>query len=101
MTPTPRARISPRIDWWRVIVELGYQGYSHQRIADELMVGKSWVAGVKNSGHEPKHGDGEMLLELWARVLGKPMSEAPRASVAADSARMRWRLGLNRSGTLT
>jgi hypothetical protein len=92
--------MTPRIDWWRVIVDLGYQGYSHQRIADELLVGKSWVAGVKNSGHEPRHRDGEMLLALWSQVMSKPATDAPRSAVSAESARERWRLGLNRSGTL-
>lgn len=83
-----------RVDWWRVIVDLGYQGYSHQRIADELLVSKSWLAGVKNAGHEPRHHDGEMLLELWARATRRPTAEAPRVPANAESARERWRMGL-------
>jgi len=89
--------LNQRIDWWRVIIDLGYCGYSHQRIADELLVGKSWVAGVKNTGHEPRYRDGEMLLDLWAQAMQKPRSDAPRADVSAESARERWRLGLSRN----
>lgn len=87
--------MTPRIDWWRVIVDLGYQGYSHQRIADELLVGKSWLASVKNQGHEPRFADGEALLALWSRAMKQPTTEAPRAAVKAETARERWRMGLS------
>lgn len=90
--------MTPRIDWWRVIADLGVQGYSLRRISDELMVGKSWLDALKNQGHEPRHRDGEMLLQLWAQAMGKEMAEAPRAALGAEGARERWRLGLNRPG---
>lgn len=84
--------LPPRVDWWRVITDLNYAGYSNGRISAELLVSKSWVAGVKNDGTEPRYRDGEMLLALWSKAVGKPAAEAPKMAVAGYGARERARL---------
>lgn len=81
-----------RIDWWRVITDLNYAGFSNGRIADELLVSKSWVASVKNDGTEPRYRDGDMLLALWVRATGKQVQDAPRGLASGDGARERARL---------
>lgn len=71
--------LPPRVDWWRVITDLNYAGYSNGRIAEELLlVSKTWIARLRNENTEPRHRDGEMLLDLWARVMRCQASDAPR-----------------------
>lgn len=66
-----------RIDWFRVLADLNYQGLRSQQIADRIQVARTTVVGWKQ-GAEPKHADGETLLELWVAITGKPRKYAPR-----------------------
>lgn len=56
-----------RVDWFRTIVDLERNGYSHQSIASSIGVGKRTVGGWK-AGATPKYDDGELLLTLWSMV---------------------------------
>jgi hypothetical protein len=57
------------VDWWRVIVDLCRAGHTHESIATSIRVGKSTIAGWKE-GSEPRHKDGEVLIEMWVEVTG-------------------------------
>ena len=59
-------RRAPPVDWQRVILELRGAGVSLTRIASTLDVGLATVHGWQTLGAEPRHSDGEALLELWA-----------------------------------
>lgn len=67
------------VDWFRIIVDLERAGFSHGRIADECLMGKTWVWSLKNvPDHEPRHADGLVLLSVWAQAVGKRAEDAPR-----------------------
>lgn len=64
-----------RIDWFRVIVDLGIHGWVPDRIAEHVGVRRSTVYLWKQGG-EPRHCDGEKLLQLWRNQTGR--DQAPR-----------------------
>lgn len=65
-----------RTDWFRVIVQLQYQGYSQARVARILGVSLTTLRGWKD-GSEPAHNFGHALLELWSEVIQQPICERP------------------------
>lgn len=72
-----RYGLTDRIDWFRIVADLNYRGIRTQAIADKVGVARMTVAGWKD-GAEPKHADGEKLLDLWVTVTSKPKQYAPR-----------------------
>lgn len=81
-----------RIDWFRVITDLGRCGIPSQLIADSIGVAKSTLLGWKQ-GAEPKHGDGEKLVAFWCQVTERPREALPKVGSgdwwAYHSARLR------------
>lgn len=76
--PTRRARVfSQPVDWWRVITDLGYAGYTRAAVGVAVGVSKSTIHGW-HSGATPRHGDGEALIELWASATGNSRESVPR-----------------------
>lgn len=65
-----------RTDWFRVLVDLQYEGVTHKRVADVLGVGMSTVLGWK-AGSEPNHHDGHRLLEMWCEQFNRLLSDRP------------------------
>lgn len=59
-----------QIDWFRVIVALGYSGYTQESIAASVGVARTTVQAWK-SGCSPRWEDGEALLILFETVTGK------------------------------
>jgi len=68
---------TPPVDWFRVLEDLNRSGWSHYRISAAIGVPRVRVIGWKNQAHEPKYGDGERLLTLWAQVTGRPRLAPP------------------------
>lgn len=68
----------PRIDWWRIIMDLQAHQYSKDHIHHAIGRSPSWVTHVKNKACEPKYRDGQALLTLWATVTERPIESAPR-----------------------
>ena len=79
----------PRIDWPAVLGDLAYQlgdpapgnpdarvPCSQERLASALGVARGTLRGWMD-GSEPKHGDGEKLLDRWRVLTGKPRIFAP------------------------
>ena len=81
---------APRIDWFRVFVDLDRRGYTLGIVGATLAIpyGKLhyWRAGS-----EPRHQEGEAIVSLWARVMQRPECDAPRRldreSMSASRAR--------------
>lgn len=67
-----------RIDWLEVMLQLQRRGYSVQAVAQQLRLQRTTLLNWKNHGTEPRHVDGENLLEFWARVMEQDKSKAPR-----------------------
>lgn len=58
-------QIAQRVDWWKVITDLGKAGLSLTDISVAAIIPRSTLDGYKNMNVEPKHADGERLLALW------------------------------------
>ena len=66
----------PSVSWWHVIVMLERHGYTHGAIAAAIGSARANVENWKNRA-EPKHTDGELLIELWCNVTQQDRSELP------------------------
>ena len=62
--------MSTRISWFRLFAELKDYGLSLYAVEHRLDVPKSTIISWK-AGVEPKHADGERLIQLWEQVTGK------------------------------
>lgn len=72
----------PKIDWFRVIVNLERAGHSQRDIAFFMGMSQPWVKHLKNSpGAMPRYSDGVKLLKWWCDVMDKPLSEVPEERV--------------------
>ncbi|HMX12142.1 MAG TPA: hypothetical protein PKE61_14640, partial [Burkholderiaceae bacterium] len=80
---------APRIDWRRLLGDIAYMlgepdpgnpdvrvPCSQERLASALGVARGTLRGWMD-GSEPKHGDGERLLDRWVRLTGKARIFAP------------------------
>jgi len=73
-----RVATSPdRVDWFAVLAGLQHQGLPTTLVAEQIRVPKSTILGWKQ-GAEPKHLDGEKLIELWIQVLGRGRTDVPK-----------------------
>lgn len=66
-----------RVDWFRVTAELQGRGFTLDRIARAIDVPKSTVMGWRNLDAEPRHIDGESLIDLWCEVHQSPRDALP------------------------
>lgn len=63
-------------DWFRIICDLGRFNMSLQAIANIIGVPKPTIVGWKQ-GAEPRHSDGEKLVQLWCSVTGGGRQDLP------------------------
>lgn len=66
-----------RIDWFRLLDDLARAGVPVSSVAMHTRAPRSTILGWKQ-GAEPKHRDGELLLDLWIAKTGQSRHEAPR-----------------------
>lgn len=76
MTPSDEMRVN----WFRIIVNLNRKKLSTRAFAAMLKIPRSTIDGWKQ-GAEPKHSDGERLISLWCKTLGRVRAEVPMVSV--------------------
>lgn len=74
-----RARLAneKQTNWLKIIIDLNRLGWSNEIIANELGTGRTTVINWRD-GAEPKYFDGKRLLDLWALVTGKGISDRPQ-----------------------
>jgi hypothetical protein len=65
-----------RVNWFRIIADLSRCGKSTYDISAQLERAQSTVDRWAN-GSEPRHNDGEDLIDMWCREMGKCRSEVP------------------------
>jgi hypothetical protein len=59
-------------DWWRIITDLQMH-MTMVAMAEVTRIPRTTLIGFKNGNVEPKHADGEQLLQLWRlRMAGAP-----------------------------
>jgi hypothetical protein len=66
-----------RIDWFRTLVELQDKGYNITSVSAAIDVPKSTLMGWRNLDAEPRHADGERLVDLWCQVYRLPRDALP------------------------
>ncbi|MCI1005221.1 hypothetical protein [Herbaspirillum sp. C7C8] len=65
-----------RINWFNVFADLKRAAWSMYRIESQLHIPKTTLLGWKD-GAEPKHFDGERLIQLWTDVTGQKREQLP------------------------
>lgn len=70
--------IKPRIDWFRLMVDLDRAGYPGRRVSSELKIPYPTLKSRAYHDAEPRFQDGEALVNLWVSVLGRDPSLVPR-----------------------
>ena len=68
-----------RVAWFKVITELEQQGVTLRSQAEEAQVSLGTLYYWKQGG-EPKHVNGELLIGLYADIVGR---EPPRITAAS------------------
>jgi hypothetical protein len=66
-----------RIDWFRVFADLRKHGWTVPNIAEQIAIPRTTMRDWCNSGAEPRHCDGEMLIEFYCWALGRTRAELP------------------------
>lgn len=68
--------LTPRIDWFRILADLQYHGCNNTEVAEALNVPQGTLRGWKE-GSEPRHHDGQRLMELWQVFTNRSYDERP------------------------
>lgn len=68
-----------RVDWFRILIELGKEGYRLQAISHFTKIPRSTLIGYKQ-GAQPSYHNGATLLVFWSQATGKRQDWAPTIS---------------------
>lgn len=92
--------MSTTVDWSRLLEDMafllgeiddtqpgGRQPCGTRKLAQHLQVDRQTVRNLLN-GSEIRHSEGERLLDIWAKLTGKPTAHAPRGKSQLSAARM-------------
>ena len=66
------------VDWFRVLADLTRHGVSDLAVSKAIDVPPRTIGGWKNEGAQPRHSDGEALIDLRAKVTGCDRAACPR-----------------------
>lgn len=65
-----------RVHWRQIIADLRARGLSCDQIGARLGRAEATVMGWRD-GSQPKHHDGERLIDLWCQATGAHRDAAP------------------------
>lgn len=65
-----------RINWFRVCCDLKAARRSFSKIEKDTGIARTTLFGWK-SGSEPRHCEGELLINYWMEVTGKAREDLP------------------------
>lgn len=68
-----------RVDWFRLLVQLGAEGYSLYAVSHFTAIPKSTLIGYKQ-GAQPSYHNGVVLLRFWSQSCGQDQAQAPMIS---------------------
>lgn len=87
------------IDWTEVFEDFRRANLRDAALvrALEFNISPSAVRNYRNGVDEPTFRRGELILALWCRVTGKPISDAPRTDYIASAASVSTRKPVARS----
>lgn len=75
------------VDWESVITDLRKQGITWAAIGHEVGVSHSTVMEWASCGRQPRHADGERLIEYWGRMLNQERQQLPLMRASTSAAR--------------
>jgi len=58
-------------------------------LAERLLVSRGTLRRWMEEGAEPRHSDGEMLIERWLAVTGKNREYLPKAIIVMSASQMK------------
>lgn len=75
-----RLKIKYQVDWFRVITDLDRIGFGLQSLSKHTGICRVTLSNYKNGNTMPKHHDGEVIIDLWCRLMeigrdGVPMTK--------------------------
>lgn len=76
-----RIRHRAGVDWFRVLADLQFLGLTNLDVSRRLVIPHRTIGGWKE-GTEPRHMDGEALIELWCSMTSKTRNALPRRELA-------------------
>ena len=76
------------IDWFMVFRALKAEGYSYYSVSSLIGIPKNTLCGWAD-GAEPKHADGEKLIQFWCETMSKERTELPMAPRILSAAKAR------------
>ena len=76
-----------QIDWGEILLDLRRQGIGLLEVAQRIRIAKSTVYDWSR-GAEPRHYDGEALIQLWMEVTGRDRSDLPPRTLNACTTRL-------------
>lgn len=88
MVPVATRHTQPRVDWFRILVELGQHGYSLHMLEVALGIPYSTLQGYK-SGAEPRYVDGEVLAKFYCQVTHRERDEFPARVLQFSAAKIK------------
>ena len=68
--------MADRVDWFRIYADLKKSEWSLCRVSRETGIARTTMASWRD-GVEPKHADGEAIIEVWEKVTGKCRKDVP------------------------
>jgi hypothetical protein len=69
-------RPAPAIDWNRVFLTLRREGYTTRDVSSIVGIPRSTIDGWR-TGAEPRHQDGETIIQFWSETTGLPRESLP------------------------
>lgn len=70
-----------RIWWFRILADLNRAGFPSAEVSNQIHVPRQTLRDWSD-GAEPRHADGEALLDFWCKVFDKTREDAPTEDYA-------------------
>ncbi len=77
-----------RVNWFRLLTDLKRAGLSMYAVADLTGIPRTTISNYQNGG-EPKHYNGEALVELWLQTIDCTRERLPLSPIELSAAKTR------------
>ena len=74
-----------RVDWFRIIHDIKRHGISMYALEAQVGIAKTTLIGYKQGG-DPRHADGEILVNFWCKLTGNGREQLPVERVPLSAA---------------
>ena len=78
--------VETKVDWFSIFSDIKRHGISFAMLENHVNIPRASLHFYK-SGGEPKHKDGEKLIDFWCRLLAKERNQLPREKIIFSAAK--------------